>query len=201
MKNNKLFNVLFLCVLIFNMACTSLENEENIEDAPPSPPTSNLSKNTVSSTNVTGVLNYYTIHDTEQGYYTLTVSEKFPTSLQNPDWGNKIDFMVTVLPTQNITFNHREEPNFDLEEGEYYFNTANLVSEVWYTPFINSRPTEKMNVIVENGVATFTVEEAVLSDNFVAPITTTDKISVSFSIPVSGFTLANNSSTGDLVSE
>lgn len=190
LKNTKFLLITLISITLFSCS-------KNDDEIIPEEEVIKVDKNTAKSSTVNGNLNHFSIHNTGT-YYTIVASEKMPTSIQNPDWGIKIDLIVKELPTQTVTLNHRVEPDFNLQTGEYYFNTADLVSEKWYVPFINSRPSAKLEIKIENSIATFTVFEAELSDNFVAPITKTDKISVSFSIPISGFNLTNNTSTGDL---
>lgn len=179
----KTFNITKLATMFFLgmsiISCSS--NNETLEEMDTTP-SINLEKNTVASTNAVGSLNYYTIADTGT-YFQFSISEKSP-NLQNPGFGVKVDLMLKELPSQSTTLNHRSEANFNLVTGEYFLNTADFKTEKWHIPFINSRPTTALKVTIENDIATFTIEQVEMSDNFVAPITKTDKINISFSIPV-----------------
>lgn len=150
----------------------------------------NLEKNTVTSTNTTGNLNYFTIADTGT-YFQLSISENSP-NLQNPSFGVKVDLMLKELPVKSTTLNHRAEADFNLASGEYFLNTVDFKSEKWHVPFVNSRPTTQLKIVIANNIATFNIEEVELSDNFVAPITKTDTINISFSIPMTELNTNSN---------
>jgi len=181
----KISLIAFLTIAVFS--CTS--NDE-ISDEMTTDPTTNLEKNTVTSTNAKGSLNYFTIAGTGS-YFQFSISENAP-DLQNPSFGVKVDLMLKELPTQTITLNHRAEADFNLVSGEYFLNTADFKTEKWHVPFINSRPTTSLLVTITNDIATFTIEQVELSDNFVAPITQTDKINISFSIPMTELNANSN---------
>lgn len=174
-----------LCIALF--ACSS--NDDSMDDMGDSS-TVNVEKNTVTSTNTTGNLNYFTISDTGS-YFQFSISENAP-DLQNPSFGVKVDLMLKELPTKTTTLNHRVEADFNLNTGEYFLNTVDFKTEKWHVPFINSRPTTQLKINVENNVATFTIEDIELSDNFVAPITKTDNITISFSIPTAELNTNSN---------
>lgn len=183
--------ILVLSLTVF--ALTSCETEETSDDSNNNS-TVVATKNTLSTSANSGTLNYYsfTSYSLSNGIvYDFVVTEKKPTSLQNLDYGTYVRLFIKELPSQNTTFMHRQDANFDIANGEYFFNNArigNSGSQEWYAPFVNSRPTADLKVTIDNGVATFTVIDAELSDNFVAPISTTDNFTLSFSVNLSELT-------------
>ena len=183
--------ILVLSLTVF--ALTSCETEESTDDSNNNS-TVIATKNTLSTSSGSGTLNYYsfTSYSLSNGVvYDFVITEKKPTSFQNVDYGTYVRLFIKELPSQNTTFMHRQDADFDIANGEYFFNNArigNSGSQEWYAPFINSRPTADLKVTIDNGVATFTVIDAELSDNFVAPITTTENFTLSFSVNLSELT-------------
>lgn len=199
MKNLKKLTLVVLSIITF-LACETNESE----DTNTNNTTTSVTKNTLSTANSSGSLNFYsyTSYSLSNGtIYDVVVSEKKITS-QSRDLGTYVRLFIKELPSQNTTFNHRQDANFDVATGQYFFNNARIGasgSQEWYAPFVNARTTADLNVTVENdGVATFTVVDAELSDNFVTPITTTDKFTLSFSINVSELTASNVTAQTDL---
>jgi len=175
-----------------SIAILSLHScQSNNEDEEMQMPSVSVERNTLSTSTTSGVLNYYsyTSYPLSNGtIYDVVVAEKMPTSAQGSNLGTYVRLFIKELPAQNTTFTHRSEANFDVDLGEYYFNNARIGdagTQEWYAPFVDARPTAELEVTVENGVATFTIIEAELSDNFVAPITAKENFTLSFSINVS----------------
>lgn len=190
MKNLKSILVLGIAIITLYGCETNNVDEETDNN---NTNVSSVAKNTLTTATSSGTLNYYsfTSYSLSNGIvYDFTVAEKLRTA-QSTSLGTYIRIFVKELPTADVTFAHRQDANFDIETGQYYFNNARIGdsgSQEWYAPFINSRPTADLTVTVTNGVATFTVIDAELSDNFVAPITSTEKFTLSFSINVSELT-------------
>lgn len=190
MKNLKSILVLGIAIITLYGCETNNVDEETDNN---NNNVSSVAKNTLTTATSTGALNYYsfTSYSLSNGIvYDFTVAEKLRTA-QSTSLGTYIRIFVKELPTADVTFAHRQDANFDIETGQYYFNNARIGdsgNQEWYAPFINSRPTADLKVTVANGIATFTVIDAELSDNFVAPITSTEKFTVSFSINVSELT-------------
>lgn len=198
-KNTKLIlQILFINLII--LSCTTEENDE-MNDNVDNNPVSSISKNTIANADASGELNYYYFSNYNQGngeIFEFTVYE----NTANTNLGTYLRIMMKSLPTATTTFMHRQEGNFDLETGEYFLNLVRIGgsgNEEWYVPFVNSRITNELKVTVENGVATFTVEDAELSDNFVNPITATKNFSLSFSININELVVANSGTEGTLV--
>ncbi len=189
MKNLKLLT-LFYIIAISMSSCQNNDTEEEITQDP----SSSIAKNSIQTTGNSGTFNYYTFNSyalANGTVFDFTITENQPTSIQNPNYGSYIRIFIKNLPTQNTTFTHRPDPNFNLEDGQYYLTNArigNSSNQEWYGPYINSRTTAELKVNIENGIATFTIIDAELSDNFVAPITTTEIFSLSFSINLSELT-------------
>ncbi len=199
MKKNKIL-LFVMCLAIGFSSCTSNESEEEILDNP----TNSLTKNTLSSSSNSGSLNYYsfTSYSLSNGViYDFTVFEKDPLVTQSTDLGTYVRLFIKDLPTQNTTFVHRPDADFDVDTGQYFFNVArigNSGSQEWYAPFVNTRPTAELKVTIENNVATFTVLDAELSDNFISPINNTEKFNLSFSINISELVIAGADQTNSL---
>lgn len=194
-KTKQLAVTLFLSIVL--MSCTSNEIVEDMVDNS----VDNLSKNTIANSDASGEVNYYYFSNYNQGngeIFEFTVYQ----NANNTDLGTYLRIMIKSLPTTNTTFSHRQEGNFDLVTGEYFLNLVRVGgsgNDEWYVPFVNSRPTQELKVTIENGVATFTVAQVELSDNFINPITATKKFDVSFSINLSELTLSNANIPGSLV--
>ena len=189
--------IIALVLSISFISCTSNEDVEDMVDNP----VNNLSKNTIANSDASGDLNYYYFTNYNQGngeIFEFTVYE----NTANTDLGTYLRIMIKSLPTASTTFSHRQDGNFDLVAGEYFLNLVRIGgsgNDEWYVPFVNSRPSQELKVTVENGVATFTVAQVELSDNFINPITATKKFDVSFSINVSELMIANSGTQGNLV--
>lgn len=190
MKNLKSILILSLAILTLY----SCETEETIDEVVDDPTTGvTAAKNTLSTASASGALNYYsfTSYSLSNGIvYDFVIAENTVTA-QSSDLGTYVRLFIKALPSQNTTFMHRQEAEFNIADGEYYFNNARIGAsgaDEWYAPFINTRPSANLEVTVANGVATFTVVDAELSDNFVAPITATSNFTLSFSINVSELT-------------
>lgn len=200
MKTRKIFIGLLVLTLTLFSCSENLNNDVDIEDEE----VTTLSKNSIKSEYGSGEFNYYsyTSYSLSNGeVFDFTVVEKVPTSFQNLDYGNYIRIFIKDLPTQDKIYQHRPDANFDLEDDEYYLTNARIGasgSQEWYGPYINTRTTAELSVTFANGVATFTVIDAELSDNYVAPISSTEKFSLSFSINASELVDANVNTFTDL---
>lgn len=188
MKTIKSMLILGIAILSLNSCQNNQEDEEVVMSS------ENAERNTLSTSTNSGALNYYsyTSYPLSNGtIYDVFVSEKKPLIGQGLDYGTYVRLFIKELPTQNTTFSHRSEADFDVDLGEYFFNNARIGgsgAEEWYAPFVDTRPTAELEVTIENGVATFTVIEAELSDNFITPITSKENFTLSFSIRVDELT-------------
>lgn len=198
----KKFQIIAFAFLFISISsCTENEIEEEMQEEQ----TSNIENNTVSSTDERGSLNYYsfTSYSLSNGViYDFTVFEKDPVLTQSTDLGTYVRLFIKDLPTQTTTFVHRPDADFDVDTGQYFFNVArigNSGSQEWYAPFVNTRPTAELKVTIENNVATFTVLDVELSDNFISPINSTEIFNLSFSINLSELVLAGADQTNSLV--
>lgn len=191
----------FMATMLTLFSCSeNLNNDVNDEDEE----LTTLAENSIKTDYGTGELNYYsyTSYALSNGeVFDITIVEKKPTSFQNLDYGNYIRIFIKDLPTQDKIYQHRPDANFDLEDGEYFLTNARIGasgSQEWYGPYINTRTTAELSVTFANGVATFTVIDAELSDNYVAPISSTEKFSLRFSINASELVNSNVSTFTDL---
>jgi len=178
--------ITFAFIFISILSCTENETEEVIEEQ-----TSNIEKNTVLSTDNTGILNYFSFvkGDLQTGtVFSITAFEKMPT-LTNSDTGNSILFYFKEVPTTSTTLTHFG--GFDVNATQFFVSNVELNGKKWYTPFVGDDPTGELKITIENEIATFTVEEIELSDNFINPITETKKISFSVSVATSYFSSHN----------
>ncbi|PQJ80221.1 hypothetical protein [Polaribacter porphyrae] len=198
MKNLKFLPFITLITLLL-ISCESNNSTEEMMDDP----SNIIAKNSLSTDTSSGNLNYYsfTSYSLSNGIvYDFVIAEKKPTA-QSTNLGTYVRLFIKELPTQNKSFVHRPDADFNIENDEYFFNNARIGdsgSQEWYSPFINSRPTSDLKVTIENGVATFTSVDAELSDNFVSPISSTKKFTVSFSINLSELTGASVTTFTDL---
>jgi hypothetical protein len=183
----KLSKLLFAICIVSLTACSS-DDETPTDNVTDDPIVSNVARNTVKTSDHETALTHFTFVRGElQGseVFSIAAFEYLPTNISNPGTGDGVLFYFKEIPTSNTNLTHFG--GFELESGQFFLNNLEVNNQKWYTPYVGDDPTGTMTITIENGVATFTAENIVLSDNYVAPITETKAVSFSVSVNVSYF--------------
>ena len=180
-----------------SMLMVSLVSCSKDEDESPSAPepviTSDVNKNTVKTNDHESSLNYFTFVKSDFGgeiVYSISAIENLPQDPTSSDYGDALLFYFKVIPTASTSLSHFGNYT-PLANDQFYFSSAVVNGEQWYTPFVGDDPVGEMSVSITNGVATFTAQDIVLSDNNVNPINATSPVSYSISVDVAYFSQDN----------
>lgn len=182
----KTLKIILVSLLFMSItACTENETEKEIEEQ------TITEKNTVSSADNKGSLKYFSFvkNELQTGtVYSISAFEKMPT-LTNTDLGNSVLFYFKEVPTASQTLTHKG--GFEVDATQFFVSNVSLNAKKWYSPFVGNEPTAEMKINIANGIATFTVTEIELSDNYVNPITATKNFEFSVSVATSYFSSNN----------
>jgi hypothetical protein len=184
---------LFLLSILMVSLISCSKDEDEAPSAPSPVINSDVKKNTVKTDDHESSLSYLTFVKNDFGgdiVYSISAIENLPQDPTSSDYGDAIFFFFKVIPTANTTLNHFGNYT-PLDSDQFYFSSAVVNDEQWYTPFVGDDPVGEMSVSIANGIATFTAENIVLSDNNVNPINATTPVSFSISVDVSYFSQDN----------